>query len=119
MGEIEKCIIGNVCGLNQSLLSPQPPKIHRHFTAYLESQGTNIFHNTWFPTQIYLSAFPYIELTSRQPWNLHQIEFPLKKYYVKEEIEARNVSSIGIKFRQSIEDDELQIADEEDIILNS
>ena len=44
---------------------------------------------------------------------------PLKTYYVKEEIEARNVSSIGIKFHQSIEDYELQIADEENIIFNT
>ena len=38
---------------------------------------------------------------------------------MKEEIEARNVSSIGIKFHQSIEDDERQIAYEEDIIFNT
>ena len=35
---------------------------------------------------------------------------------MKEEIEARNVSSIGLKFHQLIEDDERQIMDEEDII---
>ena len=72
-----------------------------YFTACLESQGTNIFLNTWFPTQTDLAAFPHIELTSRQPRNPHQIEFPSTKYYVKEEIEAQNVSSIGIKFHQS------------------
>ena len=43
----------------------------------------------------------------------------LNKYYVKEEIEAQNVSSIGIKFHQSIEDDERKIADEEDIIFDT
>ena len=37
---------------------------------------------------------------------------------MKEDIEAQNVSSIGIKFHQSIEDDECQIVDEEDIIFN-
>ena len=36
-----------------------------------------------------------------------------------EDIEAQNVSSIGIKFHQSIEDDERQVADEEDIIFNT
>ena len=81
------------------------------FTAWLEYQGTNIFLNTWFPTQTDLAALPHIKLTSRQPWNPNQIEFPSTKYYVKEEIEAGNVSSIGIKFHQSIEDDELQILD--------
>ena len=38
---------------------------------------------------------------------------------MKEKIEAQNVSSIGIKFHQSIEDDERKIADEEDIIFNT
>ena len=90
-----------------------------YFTACLESQGTNIFLNTWFPTQTDLAAFSHIELTSRQPWNPHQIEFPSTKYYVKEDIETQNLSSIGIKFRQSIEDDEIQIVDEEDIIFNT
>ena len=72
-----------------------------YFTACLESQGTNIFLNNWFPTQTDLAAFPHIEFTSLQPWNSHQIEFRSKKN-VREEIEAQNVSSIGIKFHQSI-----------------
>ena len=38
---------------------------------------------------------------------------------MKEEIEARNVFIIGIKFHQSIEDDEHKITDEEDIIFNT
>ena len=83
-----------------------------YFTPWLEFQGTNIFLNAWFPTQIVLVVFPHIKFTSHQPWNPHQIEFPSTKYYVKEDIEAQNVSSIGIKFHQSIEDDELQIEDE-------
>ena len=37
---------------------------------------------------------------------------------MKEDIEAQNVTSIGIKFYQSIEDDESQIVHEEDIIFN-
>ena len=90
-----------------------------YFAVCLEYQGTNIFLNTWFTTQTDLSVFPHIELTPRQPWNPHQIEFPSTKYYVKEEIEARNVPSIGIKFHQSIEYDERQISDEEDIIFNT
>ena len=90
-----------------------------YFTACLEYQGTNILINIWFPTQTDLAAFSYIELTSLQPRNTHQIEFPSTKFYMKEDIEARNVSIIGIKFHQSIEDDERQIIDEEDIILNT
>ena len=57
-------------------------------------------------------------MTSRQPWNTHQIEFPSTKYYVKEEIEAQNGSSIGIEFHQSIEYYKRKIVDEEDIIFN-
>ena len=38
---------------------------------------------------------------------------------MKEDIEAKQLSSIGIKFRQSIEDDDRQISDEEDIISNT
>ena len=85
----------------------------------MESQDTNIFLDTWFPIQIDLVTFPHIKLTSRQPWNPHQIEFPSTKYYAKEEIEGQNVSNIGIKFHQSIEDHERQITDEEGIIFNT
>ena len=90
-----------------------------YFTACLEYQGGDIFLNSWFPIQIDLASFPHIELNSLQPWNPHQIEFPSTKYYVKEEIEAQNVSIIGIKFHQSIEDDERQIIDKKDIIFNT
>ena len=90
-----------------------------YFTACLESQGTNIFLKTWFPTHTGLSTFPNIELTSHQPWNPHQIELPSTKYYAKEVIQAQNLSIIVIKAHQSIEDDERQITDEEDIILNT
>ena len=38
---------------------------------------------------------------------------------MKEDIEPQNVSSIGIKFHQSIEDDERQIVHKEDIIFNT
>ena len=38
MDEIEKCIIGNICGLNQSWLSPKPPK----FTETLQEIDTHI-----------------------------------------------------------------------------
>ena len=47
-----------------------------YFIACLEYQGTNLFLNTWFPTKTDIAVFPHIKLTSRQPWNPHQIEFP-------------------------------------------
>ena len=89
------------------------------FTACLEYQGENIFLNTWFPNQTDLAALQHIKLTSHQLYNPHQIDFPSTKYYVKEEIEALNVSSIGIKLHQSIEYYERQIVDKEDIIFNT
>ena len=54
------------------------------FIACLESQGTNIFLDPWFPTQTDLAALTQSKLTIRQNWNPHQIEFPSTKYYVKD-----------------------------------
>ena len=39
-----------------------------NFIACLELEGTNIFINTWYPTQEELSSLPYIELTLQQLW---------------------------------------------------
>ena len=63
------------------------------FVACLESEGTNIFLNTWSPTQTDLASLPHIALTSQQPWDPRKVAFPATKYYVKEEMESRNVSS--------------------------
>ena len=58
------------------------------FITCLESEGTNIFLNTWYPTQEDLALLPHIEITSQQPWELHNITFPATKYYVKEDMES-------------------------------
>ena len=91
------------------------------FVACLESEGTNIFLNTWSPTQTDLASFPHITLTSQQPWDPHKVAFPATKYYVKEEMESRNVSSMACQFTQSIEDDpEVEpTVYEEDIIFDT
>ena len=57
-----------------------------------------MFLDTWFPTQGDLESYPHIELTSRQHWNPHNIEFPQTKYCVQEEVEGRNVSKVTICF---------------------
>ena len=54
-----------------------------NFIAYLESEGTNIFLNTWYQTQEDLTYLPHIELILQQPLEPHNIAFPAKKYYVK------------------------------------
>ena len=46
------------------------------FTACLQSEGTIIFLDTWYPSQKYLEVHPHIEMTSRHHWNPHQIQFP-------------------------------------------
>ena len=91
------------------------------FVACLESEGTNIFLNTWSPTQTDLASLPHIALTSQQPWDPHKVAFPATKYYVKEEMESRNVSSTTCQFTQSIkEDPEVEPSVyEEDIIFDT
>ena len=54
--------------------------------------------DTWFPTQGDLESYPHIELTYRQHWNPHRIEFPHTKYSVQEEVEGRNVLKVTICF---------------------
>ena len=78
------------------------------FAACLQSVGTVMFLDIWFPIQGDLDSYPHIELTSRQQWNPHKIDFPQTKYSVQEEVEGRNVSKVKICF--SREAPEIQIA---------
>ena len=66
--------------------------------ACLQSQGKNVFLNTWQPTKTQLSSLPHIVLTSPREWDPHNIEFTAKKYSVQEEIESRNVSQTNVRF---------------------
>ena len=68
------------------------------FAACLQSIGTVMFLDTWFPPQGELESYLRIELTSRQHWNPHKIEFPQTKYSMQEEVEGRNVSKVTISF---------------------
>ena len=68
------------------------------FTACLQSEGTIVFLDTWYPSQKYLEAHRNINTTSRHHWNTHQIQFPQTKYGVQEEIEGRNVAVTSIWF---------------------
>ena len=74
------------------------------FTACLQSVGTFMFLYTWFPTQSELKSYPHIELTPRQHWNPHKIEFHKKKS-VQEEVEGRNVSKAIIRLSRETHGD--------------
>ena len=73
------------------------------FVACLQSQGTNIFLETWYPTQEELTTLPHIELTSSREWDPHKITFPATRYSVQEEIESRNVAQTTIEFTGTME----------------
>ena len=64
------------------------------FIACLKSQGTNIFFDTWTPTQQDLEAYPRVVLTSSTPWNPDEVKFPGLSAVEIAEIESRNISSI-------------------------
>ena len=53
------------------------------FDTFLQSYGTVMFLDTWFPTQGDLESYPHIELTSHQHWNPNKIEFPQTKIQCK------------------------------------
>ena len=52
------------------------------FMACLQSQGKNVFLNTWRPMKTQLNPLPHILLTSPRKWDSHKIEFPATKYSV-------------------------------------
>ena len=98
-----------------SIISPDG-----NFIACLESEVTNIFLHAWSPTQEYLTLLTPIEITLQQPWEPHKMAFPATKYYVKEEMESRNISSLAMNFRQSLEDPvDTPVVDEEDGIFDT
>ena len=83
------------------------------FMACLQSQGKNVFLNTWRPTKNQLSSLPHIVLTSPRDWDQHKIEFPATKYYVQEEIESCNV--LQKKMRFSILEEQTTVFEEDTI----
>lgn len=45
------------------------------FLACLKSQGTNIYIDTWTPTDKDLQEYPQVVLTSPRPWDLYEVKF--------------------------------------------
>ena len=63
------------------------------FVACFDSQGTDIYLDTWTPTPQDLSEYPHVTLTSPLPWDPHEVEFPRHNSATRVEMEARNVLS--------------------------
>ena len=74
------------------------------FVGCLKSSGTNIFMDTWTPTDSDLSEYPHIVLTSSEPWNPYLVRFPGISELDVQEIEGRNVSVVGTDFREGMAD---------------
>ena len=74
------------------------------FVACLKSEGTNIFIDTWTPTDSDLDEYKHIMMASPIEWNPSKVQFPGTDYNGIHEIESRNVSLVEVDFRG---DDEL------------
>ena len=79
--------------------------LDKEFVACLQSEGTVVFLNTWYPTQGDLEVYPHNEMTSCHHWNPHQIQFPKTKYGVQEKIEGQNVAVASICFSGEVSRD--------------
>lgn len=66
----------------------------KDFVACLRSEGTNIYIDTWTPTEGDLEECPHIVLTSSHPWDPHRIQFPKSDQYIIEDVESMNISGI-------------------------
>ena len=65
------------------------------FVACLKSAGTNVFLDTWTPTELDLQQYPHVVLTSDQPWDPHSLQLPGISDTEIHEIEGRTISFVG------------------------
>ena len=70
------------------------------FVACLQSAGTNIFLDTWTPSERDLQDYPHVVLTSDKLWDPHSVNFPSISKMETEELEGRNISSVGHDLRR-------------------
>ena len=70
------------------------------FVACLKSQGTNIYIDTWTPTDKDLQEYPQVVLTSPRPWDPYKVKFPGISEVEMSEIEDRNISGVGLRSRR-------------------
>ena len=79
--------------------SPQPMVIQKefdedNFVGCLKSSGTNIYLDTWTPTDQDLQECHHIVLTSPRQWDPHKIKFPGISNMEIAELEEKNVSKV-------------------------
>ena len=72
------------------------------FVACVQSEGTVVSLDTWYPTQGDLEVYPHNEMTSHNNWNPQQIKFPRTKYGVQEKIEGQKVAAESMCFSGGI-----------------
>eukprot|EP00980_Cylindrotheca_fusiformis_P016084 scaffold4755_cov108-Cylindrotheca_fusiformis.AAC.1 len=75
------------------------------FVACLKSEGTNIFVDTWTPTDRDLEEYRHVVLTASSPWDPHAIDFPASDHYTVNELEGMNVAAVETSsiYRDDIE----------------
>ena len=76
------------------------------FVACLKSTGTNIYIDTWTPTDRDLQEYPHVVLTSDQLWDPQVIQFPGTSHTEVQELEGRNISVVGHDLRRETVDTE-------------
>ena len=63
--------------------------------AFLQSEGTCIFLDTWTPSHCDLEILPHVVLTSPYTWVPHNVKFPEFADSMQEEVEMRSVAGIA------------------------
>ena len=76
---------------------PQKDDDEEGFIACLCSDGTDIFINTWTPTQKDLEQYKHIVLTSPNKWDPRKVTFPSATEVDIDDIESRNVSPDSVQ----------------------
>ena len=71
------------------------------FSMKLESQGTTIFANTFAPTDKELDDNPRIVLSSDHAWNPHNVQFPVPRRTLEEEMdEVVEIGAVSVHHKE-------------------
>ena len=73
------------------------------FVACFKSEGTDIFIETWTPTDRDLNECKHIVLTSPIEWNPHKVEFPGLAQSEVDEIEGYNISELQVERKENVD----------------
>jgi hypothetical protein len=64
------------------------------FTACLETEGIDIYLNTWVPSDADLRAYPHVQLASADTWHPNSVKLPRLSNIEREEIESKNICGV-------------------------